>query len=135
LTATPDPFFLGLNLSAHPSDFAKVGVFVLLVPILTALLQFVQSKMMSPKAVKEYRSDSPKEKKEKEKTEDAMSAVQSQMTYMMPLMIGYFAFSFPIGLAIYWNTFSLIGIYQQYRLSGWGSLETLLSRLSKIRAN
>ncbi len=135
LTVAPDAYFLGLNLSAKPSEFATIGFLVLLVPVLTALLQFVQSKMMAPKAVKEYPSDSPKEKKEKEKNEDAMSAVQTQMTYMMPLMIGYFAFSFPIGLAIYWNTFSMLGIYQQYKVSGWGGLADLVSKIkSKLKS-
>lgn len=130
LTSAPDPYFLGFNLASRPSDFTKVGVVVLLIPVVTALLQFAQSKMMTPKVVKEYPSDSPKEKKEKEKTEDAMTAVQGQMTYMMPIMIGYFAFSFPIGLALYWNAFSLLGIYQQYKISGWGGLEGWVKRFS-----
>ncbi|KKS69033.1 MAG: Preprotein translocase YidC subunit [Candidatus Daviesbacteria bacterium GW2011_GWA2_42_7] len=54
---------------------------------------------------------------------DSMSAVQGQMMYMMPLMIGYFAFQFPIGLALYWNVFTILGIIQQYLLSGWGGIE------------
>lgn len=129
LSSAPDPHFLGLNLASKPSDFAQVGMFVLLVPVITAVLQFAQSKMMMPAAVKEYKSDSPKEKKEKETTEDAMAAVQGQMMFLMPIMIGYFAFSFPIGLAIYWNTFTVLGIWQQYMISGWGGLKNLSSLL------
>lgn len=130
LDKLPNLDFLGVNLASKPSDFGSVGVFILLIPIITALLQFAQSKMMIPKAVKQYPSDSPKEKKEKESTEDTMAAVQSQMMYLMPIMIGYFAFQFPVALALYWNTITLLGIYQQYLLSGWGGLEDFLSSLT-----
>lgn len=129
LSTTPDPYLLGLNLAAKPSDFMQIGAFVLTVPVITALLQFVQSKMMLPKPIPVRKDDTSKEIKEKIKEEDAMSAVQTQMTYMMPLMIGYFAFSFPVGLAVYWNVFSLMGIYQQYRISGWGGLENWVRKI------
>lgn len=120
----PDPGFLGLNLASKPSDYATAGMVVLSVPIITALLQFMQSKMMLPPAtVKEYPTDSKKEKKEKEEAQDTMSAVQSQMTYLMPIMIGYFSWTFPIGLAVYWNAFTILGMVQQYRISGWGGME------------
>lgn len=122
LPSALDPNFFGLNLGIKPSEFGHVGVLLLLIPILTAVLTFVQSKMALPKVVKKYPSDSPKEKKEKEGMEESMGQVQSQMVYMMPVMIGYFAFSFPIGLAIYWNTYTILGIIQQYKVSGWGGL-------------
>lgn len=130
LTSPPDPHFLGLNLASKPSEFAQVGLIVLLVPIVTALLQFIQSRMMVPaKPLAVQPSDTPKEKKEKSDMEDAMGAMQGQMSYLMPLMIGYFAFSFPIGLAIYWNTFTILGIVQQYRISGWGGLTETIAMI------
>ncbi len=129
LTSIPDLNFFGTNLAFKPSDFSTVGLWVILIPVLTGLIQFVQSKMMAPKVVKEYPSDSPKEKKEKESAEDTMMAVQGQMTYFMPIMIGYIAFTFPIGLALYWNTLTLIGIWQQYRISGWGGFADLMKSL------
>ncbi len=125
LPTSLDPNFFGLNLGIKPSDFGKYGVLLLLIPVLTAALTFIQSKMALPKGVKKYPSDSSKEKKEKEGVEESMGQVQSQMVYMMPLMIGYFAFSFPIGLAIYWNTYTILGIIQQYKVSGWGGLMSL----------
>lgn len=129
LNQVPDLNFFGLNLVMKPSD---LGVSLLiLVPVITALLQFVQSKMMAPSKMKHYASDSPKEAKEKEGMEDSMAAIQSQMVYMMPLMVGYFAFQFPIGLALYWNTFTILGIIQQYKISGWGGLADLLKFLKK----
>lgn len=133
LQQAPSPYFLGFDLAAKPSDFMSIGWVVLLVPIVTALLTFIQSKMMAPVSVKPYPSDSPKEKGEKKKEEDAMSAVSTQMMYMMPVMIGYFAFSFPIGLSVYWNTFSLLGIYQQYQVTGWGGLGGLIEKVSLFK--
>ncbi len=133
LPSTLDPNFLGLNLGVKPSDFGKGGVLLLLVPLLTAVLTFVQSKMAMPKPVKHYPSDSPKEAKEKESMEESMSQVQSQMVYLMPIMVGYFAFSFPIGLAIYWNTYTILGIIQQYKISGWGGLADLSVRIKNLK--
>lgn len=129
LSSSPNSSFFGLNLADKPSDFARAGIIVLSIPVITGLLQFIQSKMMYPSPVKQYPSDSPKEKKEKENVEDAMSAVQGQMVYLMPIMIGYFAFTFPVGLAIYWNTFTILGIWQQYKVSGWGGIENIVKGL------
>lgn len=128
LPTTLDPNFLGLNLGIKPSQFGSHGIFLLLIPLVTAVLTFIQSKMTLPKAVKHYPSDSPKEGKEKESMEESMGAVQSQMVYLMPIMIGYFAFSFPAGLAIYWNTYTILGIVQQHRISGWGGLSDYIAR-------
>ena len=129
LPSALDPYFLGVNLGFKPSEFSSHGVFLLLIPFLTAVLTFAQSKMALPKAVKVYPADSKKEVKEKESVEESMGQVQSQMVYMMPLMIGYFAFNFPIGLAIYWNTYTILGIIQQYKLSGWGGLSDFVTKL------
>lgn len=125
LPSALDPNFFGLNLGTKPSEFASQGFLLLLIPLLTGGLTFIQSKMALPKPVKKYPSDSPKEKKEKESMEDSMGQIQSQMVYMMPIMIGYFAFNFPIGLAIYWNSYTILGIIQQYQISGWGGLNNL----------
>ncbi|MBI2018243.1 membrane protein insertase YidC [Candidatus Daviesbacteria bacterium] len=122
LPATLDPNFLGLNLGFKPSEFGNHGAYLLLVPLITALLTFVQSKMALPVPIKHHVGEPAKETKEKEGLEESMGQVQSQMVYMMPLMIGYFAFSFPIGLAIYWNTYTILGIIQQHRISGWGGI-------------
>lgn len=131
LPSSLDPNFLGINLGVKPSEFTSQGAFLLLIPLITALLTFVQSKMALPKPVKPYPSDSPKEKKEKVGVEDSMGQIQSQMVYMMPLMVGYFAFTFPVGLAIYWNAYTTLGIIQQLRISGWGGLESLVTNYGR----
>ena len=42
---------------------------------------------------------------------------QKMMTIMMPLMIGFFSFSLPSGLTLYWFTSTLLGIGQQYLIN------------------
>src|SRR3990167_10799330 len=66
LPSNIDSSFLGLNLGLKPSEFGSFGVYLLLIPLITALLTFVQSKMALPKPIKHYPSDSPKEGKKKE---------------------------------------------------------------------
>ena len=39
---------------------------------------------------------------------------QQMMTLMMPLMIGFFSYSLPSGLSVYWVVGNIIGIAQQY---------------------
>lgn len=133
LPSTLDPSFLGLNLGLKPSEFGSYGVYLLLIPLITALLTFVQSKMAMPKLVKHYPSDSPKEAKEKEGMEDAMASVQGQMVFLMPIMIGYFSFTFPVGLAIYWNAYTILGIIQQHKIAGWGGAADIVSRISNFK--
>lgn len=122
LQKIPSSQFLGVDLSHRPSDFGQYGWVLLLIPIITAALQFVQSKMMVPYPVKKYLSDSAKEKQEKQTKGDMANAMQSQMLYLMPLMIGFFSWQFPVGLALYWNTFTIFGIIQQYKIAGLGGL-------------
>lgn len=126
LEAAPDLSFFGLNLAIKPDAGALI-----LIPLFTAALTFIQSKMMTPKPVQEYPGDKPKEKKEKESMEDSMAAVQTQMAYMMPIMFGYFAFQFPLGLSLYWNTLTVFSILQQYRIGGWGGLDGWIKKIRR----
>lgn len=126
LPAALDPNFFGLNLAIKPSQFGVSSL--LLIPLLTGALTFIQSKMTLPKPIKHYPSDSPKEEKEKEGMEESMGQVQSQMVYLMPIMIGYFAYQFPIGLAVYWNAYTILGIIQQYQVTGWGGFSDFVAK-------
>ncbi|OGD86060.1 hypothetical protein A2Z23_01290 [Candidatus Curtissbacteria bacterium RBG_16_39_7] len=128
-----DPSFLGFNLAQKPSDWSQAGPVLLLVPIITGLLQFIQSKMLA--APKGQKKKEPEEKKGKEKQEELMVAMQSQMTYLMPGMIALFAYGFPLGLSLYWNTFTIFGIIQQYLLSGFGGLVDIVPFLKKKEEN
>lgn len=88
-------YFLGMDLSGTNMILA----------LLVGVTMWVQQKM----------STTP--------SSDPSVASQNQlMTWMMPLLFTFMAFSFPSGLALYWVTSSLFRIVLQYRISGWGSL-------------
>lgn len=128
LTTPWDLNFFGLSLGKGPSQLlGEIGIVALFIPVITGLLQFVMSKMMiSPK---------PMEQKNREwkegKKEDFASAFQTQSLYIFPAMIGFFSYTFPIGLSLYWNTFTIFGIIQQYKVLGWGGLEEWKKKIKR----
>lgn len=103
-----DANFFGISLAATPSGFWQVNPILLSIPLITVFLQFVQSKMMTP---------SLKKTTTNEHKDDFQKIMQTQMVYFLPLMIGFFSFSFPVGLSLYWNTFTVFGIIQQHLLN------------------
>lgn len=125
-----DITFFGVNLGVKPDAFQTQGWWLLSVPLITGLLQWWQTKLMMPSSAnpkshppaggpmtKQNKSQIPnpndqKEKKE-EKKEDMAGDMQKQMAIMSPIMFGFFAFQFPLGLSLYWNVFGLFGIMQQ----------------------
>jgi YidC/Oxa1 family membrane protein insertase len=110
---------------------STVGPLVLLIPVLTGVLQFFLSKMMIPAKTaievleKDIEKKAPVDKKD---AEDFASAFQTQSLFIFPLMIGFFSFSFPIGISLYWNTFTIFGIIQQYKIMGLGGLNTWIKK-------
>ena len=125
LDKIPSTSFLGLSLATKPNQWAQVGFLILLIPLATGVFQFIQSQMLiSPqsKAVKKTKEG------DKQDMDDTMASMQSQMTLIMPAMIAFFSYGFPIGLSLYWNTFTLIGIIQQYTIMGAGSLNKYLPK-------
>ena len=104
--------FLGMSLVDKPSDFQKAGWWLLLIPVITAVLQWYQTKLMAPNPP----LDPAVALKTKTKDDDTAAIMQKQMGILLPLMIGWFAFSFPVGLSLYWNTFSILGIMQQLKI-------------------
>lgn len=124
LTKVWDPNFFGVSLAQNPSQLiSTMGPLVLLIPILTGVFQLIQSKMMLSAAPTAVDKKTIEVKKDEKKADDFATAMQTQMTYLMPVMIGFFSYSFPIGLSLYWNTFTIFGIIQQYRVSGMGGLK------------
>lgn len=118
-----DLTFLGLNLAIKPSTFQTAGIWLLAVPVLTGLLQWYQTKLMmaphnaanptTPESKKITKKEDGDKKSEEKPKEDMMQDMQKQMAIISPIMFGFFAFQFPIGLALYWNIFGLFGIIQQ----------------------
>lgn len=84
---------------------------VLILPLLSALATFVQSKMMMPRSTP-VMSDQQKQAQQ----------MSRQMAYIMPPVIFIFGITFPQGIALYWVTQSVFMIVQQYFVVGWGSL-------------
>lgn len=117
--------FFGLALGKTPADLLATLPLILLVPVLTGVLQFLQTKMMAP----EHAPEKPKNK-QADTQEDFAAAFQTQSLYVLPVMIGFFAYSFPLGLALYWNTFTVFGILQQYHVQGWGGLTPWITKLT-----
>ncbi len=114
--------FFGVDLAIKPSQFQKYGYVFLLVPLITAALQWWQTKLMMaaiPKApVADKALVKPAGGKKDEKPPEDMAAdMQKQMAILTPIMFGYFAYTFPLGLALYWNVFGLFGIMQQIAIN------------------
>ncbi len=116
-----EPAFFGFDLTKFPNQWQKIGWWYLLIPILTGALQFYQSYLTGktmPTKVKAHEDKTVKLAKKGEKVEkkeeesDMQTIMQKQMMFLMPAMIAWFSYGFPVGLALYWNIFTLFGIFQ-----------------------
>ncbi len=103
--------FLGLDLG---TVLNTQNIIIIAVVIgLTVGSQFLQTKMMTmPSAA----------------LDPQQAQMNQSMQLMMPVMFGFFVLSAPIGLALYWITFSVIGIVQQGLTGGWDSLKNILPK-------
>lgn len=120
--ASIDPWFFGFNLSLAPSHFREAGVYYLIVPLVTAALQYYQIVLSSPQPAKKAQPEETKKGKKAEKTPDDMqTAMAKQMRIMFPLMIGYFSYILPVGLALYWNIFSIFTIINSKKMPSWNT--------------
>lgn len=115
---TLDSTFFGVNLGLKPEAWQTQGWWLLSVPLITGLLQWWQTRLMQPAMsnTTNTTNDKSKDKKE-EKKEDMAGDIQKQMAMITPIMFGFFAFQFPLGLSLYWNVFGLFGIMQQLRVN------------------
>lgn len=112
--------FLYLNISKPDVfhipgiSFGIPGLFL----ILATIAQFLSVKITTPYIATEEKAA----KKTKNELDDTQVAMQKSMTYMMPLMTLIFGLRLPSGLALYWLVYSLVNVWQQVSMSGWGSL-------------
>lgn len=124
-----DTHFLGIPLDKTPSHLlGSFGVLILILPLLTAVTQFVQSKMMLPSPVVKKGS-----KQKSDSMSDFATTFQTQSIYIFPLMIGFFSFQFPSGLSLYWITFTFFGIIQQYLIQDKSTSGVVLEESSGSR--
>jgi len=113
--STLDPSFFGFNLAVAPNMYAKHGMHYLLLPVLTGVLQYFQVVYSTPQAPKDDKKLAVKDKDKKDDAGDMQKMMSTQMKYIFPVMIGYFSYTLPIGLSLYWNVFSLFSIIQYLR--------------------
>lgn len=110
--------WLGMNLSQPPNPLISVFVYALpLLVIVTTWLQFKVSMSNVPAT-----SDDGKP--------NPMASTQQTMGTVMPLMYGFFALSFSVGMSIYFIASNVIGIVQ-YALMGkvkWANIIALPGR-------
>lgn len=104
--------FLGLNLGLQPSfDASKAAVLgfqyfgLLLIPVLAALTTFLSLRL----STKAQNNNANSQNSQNEMAQN----MSNSMTKIMPLMTGFFAFSVPAGLGLYWIVGNLIQMVQQ----------------------
>jgi YidC/Oxa1 family membrane protein insertase len=104
--------FLGLNISNSPSyimkEAFKSGSYLLvigaiMVPVLSAVTQWINVKLM-PQAATATTGDA---------STDTMAQSMKSMNLMMPVMSAIFCFTLPAGMGIYWITGSVLRSIQQ----------------------
>ena len=92
-------------------DLAKSDPTNVVMPALVFVSTWVQQKMtMTPAA------------------DPRQQGNQTMMLWMMPLLIAFFSFTFPSGLALYWIISNVIGIAIQYFITGWQPLFPLFPK-------
>ncbi len=94
--------FLGMNLSQPPNMGNVVAIAVIGLTVITTWLQM---RLSMPKPQAQPSADGKP---------DQMASVNQSMTTIMPIMYGFFALSFSIGLSIYFIISNLIGIVQAW---------------------
>jgi YidC/Oxa1 family membrane protein insertase len=101
--------FLWMNL-AQPESVNVFGFALPTLAIIVALTTYVQSKLTLPPTTN---------------PNDQSAAMGQSMALTMPLMLGWFALTFPSGLAVYFITSNLLGIFQ-YAMMGKANWRNLL---------
>ncbi|MFZ4813591.1 MAG: YidC/Oxa1 family membrane protein insertase [Phototrophicaceae bacterium] len=93
--------WLGMDLTLPPTSNP---VYALALPILVMVTTWAQSKLTVPAA--------PKTEGAAPGEVDQAQAMTQSMTTVMPLMFGFFALQFSVGISIYFITSNLIGAFQ-----------------------
>ena len=94
--------------------FTIIGVGISILAIASALLQFVQSRMMLPPPDPE--------------NTDPNVRIQRQMMLFLPAISVLYGGFLPAGLFIYWIVATVFSIVQQYLIVGWGGMFPILGR-------
>lgn len=105
-------YFLGLNIANSPMNIIKTafttGAYIMLVgailiPVLAALTQWLNVKMMPQQSSGEGN--------------ETMNATMKSMNTMMPLMSAFFCLSLPAGMGLYWIVGAVVRGIQQWGIN------------------
>ena len=106
-------YFLGLNIADSPASIFQTAIAAgsvlmiiaaLLVPVLSALTQWLNTKLMSTPNDTQPTSGG---------AADTMAATMKSMNVMMPIMSAVFCFTLPVGMGIYWIIGAVVRSIQQ----------------------
>ena len=106
-------YFLGLNIADSPASIFQTAIAAgsvlmiiaaLLVPVLSALTQWLNTKLMSTQNDTQPTSGG---------AADTMAATMKSMNVMMPIMSAVFCFTLPVGMGIYWIRGAVVRSIQQ----------------------
>lgn len=108
------PFLSGFSLSEVNPNFLGFNLFersMIVFPVLTGGLQFLQMQLMTAKTKKTGATKVP----------DEMQAANNVMKYMMPTMIAIFSSQLAAAVGLYWAVSTSYGIVQQLVVNNGGS--------------
>ena len=106
-------YFLGLNIADSPASIFQTAlaagsvlmiIAALLVPVLSAQTQWLNTKLMSTQNDTQPASGG---------AADTMAATMKSMNVMMPIMSAVFCFTLPVGMGIYWIIGAVVRSIQQ----------------------
>lgn len=106
--------FAGVDITLSPQILLNQFPIVLVLPVLVMATTWLQSKLTIP--------DTPPND---DGTPNPTASMTRSMTTIMPIMYGFFALSFSVGLSIYFIVGNIIGIVQ-YTLMGRANWRKLL---------
>ena len=111
--------FLGMNIGDSPSQTIKSNwaesnylkvLFAILVPLLAAATQWLNTKLMPQMASAGNDPNDPQAR---------MANQMRTMNLFMPLMSAFICFSLPVGVGLYWIAGAVIRIVQQIFINRW----------------
>lgn len=114
-------FIGGLNVLNNPVQNGNYLTIGILIPILSAALQFLQSKLTMSATNKNAKND------------PAMAGMKS-MNIFLPIMSGFICFMMPIGAGLYWIISSVVQIVQQIFINRYMEKITVEELIEKNQA-
>lgn len=94
----------GVDLTEMPNEFKTIGYAILLIPVLAFITSMLSSLFMM-------------QKQKKTNPEMAKNPTMGCMTFMSPVISGFFAYSLPAGVGFYWIISNILSFIQTVALA------------------